>query len=116
MKSIPSELHPHHHLPTQRKIGLLTFSVRYVLEHLLSQVRENGRERTDQDVQNLRQRGLAGAPLGVAGAFTVEPEREHLPQQLTSLYSDCRGGPCLRPRLFLRYSGSLNGPDHLPVK
>ena len=71
--------HPHQgrvFLLRRTNRAFLTFDVRYVLERFLSQVRKNGSKRTNHHVQDFSQGGLAGAPSGVAGAFTVEPGRE----------------------------------------
>lgn len=45
--------------PPRAENALGSLSVGHVLEHLFSQVRENGRERADEDVQDFRQRSLA---------------------------------------------------------
>lgn len=75
----PARGRPH----AERDQGVLTFTIRDVLEHLFGQVRKNRSEGTDDDIQNFGQRRLARAPLGVSRVLTVEPEGERTRQVTT---------------------------------
>lgn len=78
MKSIQLGVAPSSPSSLKRQISILTFSIRYVLEYLLSQVWKNGRKGPNHYIQNFSQGGLTGASLGVTCAFTVKPERQQL--------------------------------------